>query len=223
MFCKKCGCVIDDDAVFCYKCGTKVFSDKIPVNPIIEEISKPVNNNTNQETYTQKQEEPSKEIVSSENGLDSFCKRISYDSLATKNFAIMAIFAIIDIFWGLYMFSEAEKALFYSGDEIAWAWFLTICGLITAFLGSIKYLNFKKRFINIYSTYICGIGPGATDFTNEKFEIQYKDIVKIEKGEIMKTITIHAETTKQTIPIEPKELDYVFDLLKNLISKAQTK
>lgn len=223
MFCKKCGCVIDDDAIFCYKCGTKVFSEKISITSAEVIASEPFIDNAEQNNIDSQQIESFQENIETKNYPSDFCRRISYDSLATKNFALFAISAIIDIFWGLYCFSESEKALFYSGDEIAWAWFLIICGLITAFLGSIKYLNFKKRFVNIYSSYICGIGPGATDFTNEKFEIQYKDIVKIEKGEIMKTITIHAETTKQTIPVESKELDYIFNLLKNLISKAQNK
>ena len=35
MFCRKCGCEINDDAVFCYKCGEKVnikLDDKIKIN-----------------------------------------------------------------------------------------------------------------------------------------------------------------------------------------------
>ena len=225
MYCKKCGCVIDDDAIFCYKCGTKQFSENKPQTTIVDspEINDPVSINEPVSEIIIK-ETPvviSEEKTEKENEQNkTACRRLTYDSIAKKNLAFYSISAIIGVVWAIDIFSKIGNSSYYDNQRIL-ACFLIVLSLAEGLIATLKYMNYKKRFVNIYNSYICGIGPGSNDFTNEKFEIQYKDIVKLDKGDIMKTITIHAESAKQIIPVDPKELDDVYLLIRGLIDKAK--
>lgn len=224
MFCKKCGRIIDDDSVFCYKCGTKVLCESSnPINSASELYDSNVYS-TNEPTINVGSENtPANIYAETENNMEkaeNICRRITYDSLGKKSLIIYLISAVIGLLWAINTLSEIGSSSYYDNQRML-AYFLIVLSIVEAFIASIKYSNYKKRFVNIYDTYICGIGPGSTDFTSEKFEIQYKDIVKLEKGDMMKTITIYAESTKQTLPFESKELDDVFCLIESLVENSQ--
>lgn len=224
MFCKKCGCVIDDDAIFCYKCGTKVFSGNI--NPQHTVNIPEINEHTiNVEDVTKVELEKAIVIAPEETEKKSekeeiAIRRLTCNSLAVKALAGYTVSAIIGIVWAIDIFSKIANGYYYDNPSI-WAYLLIIISTGEFILGMVLYACFKERFTDIHNTYICGCGAGSTGLYNRNFKIEYKDIINLEKSDIFKTITIHTSLTKQVLTIDSKEFDDVYLLIRGLIDKSK--
>lgn len=224
MFCKKCGCVIDDDAIFCYKCGTKVFSGSIHYQPTVDtpEINEQT---TNVEPVTDVGFEETPVITLEEtktesNKEETAIRRLTCNSLATKSIAGYTVSAIIGIVWAIDIFSKIANGYYYDDPSI-WAYLLIIISTAEFILGIVLYACFKERFTDIHNTYICGCGAGSTGLYNRNFKIEYKDIINLEKNDFFKTITIHTTFTKQGLTIEPKDFEDVYLLIRGLVDKSK--
>lgn len=227
MYCKKCGSVIDDDAIFCFRCGTKQFSGNVQTqNTVFEtpEINEPISIS---EPVTEVDFEKATFIAPEETEKKSekeeiIIRRLTCNSLAVKALAGYTISAIIGIIWAIDIFSKIANGYYYDDPSI-WAYLLVIVSTGELILGILLWASFKERFTDIHETYICGCGAGSTGVYNRNFKIEYKDIINFEKNDFFKTITLHTTLTKQILTIEPNNFDEVYALLQSLIEKSNNK
>src|ERR1017187_1577908 len=80
MFCKSCGKIIDDDSKYCIHCGTKLFSNNVPITENNEKViedsdsskTKTENNSTIKSTNSIYDKHPLKGLNNQENVLEEF-------------------------------------------------------------------------------------------------------------------------------------------------------
>lgn len=82
------------------------------------------------------------------------------------------------------------------------------------------YFTYQKRFCLIKESSVSGIGCGTTDFTNNRYEFKYSEVISVQKKKLMQLVVVQTADKKISVFLPSNEIDNVYEHIR---SKSQNK
>lgn len=189
MFCRSCGKEISQTQSFCTYCGAK--AETTPI-----QYAYPSVNNT-QPTF---------------NNSNTFGLPL-HISCASQGFWALFLEAVTGLFFIIFgIFLMCVEGFSFIGIL---GGLLAVMGIAFAILGIAICVKSQQRFCDVKYDSISGITCGKTNFTNESYDINYSDILSVNKNDLAKLITVHTKDgRKVNIQLPIKYVDFVYSTLQ---------
>ena len=223
MFCKKCGKEINPSATFCSACGTRV--NETPAQPYaaptqsyappVQQYTPPVQPYMPPAYQPQQPVAPVQPVYNPVNPNDQVIRHSSCGASGIIKLVSLLVMGFAFIVFGA-MFSSPDMGKY---SVPAMGAFFIIMGIICIALGVVFYIMYQKRFCEVRANSIGGVTCGSVDFINEKYELNYADIVSVQKNGFTQLLNVRTRYNKSVkILLPPKELDYVQGVIQQKIN-----
>ena len=222
-FCANCGKELKPEAVFCPSCGVNVTSvqaqtytvpvvNYVPVVTYQPVVQAPVAV-PNPPTQSYAPPAPDQPAYNPVDPNDQVIRRISCGPVGRSKLVILLVMFAFIVFRAMF---SPDKGKY---SEPAMGAFFIIMGIICIALGVVLYIMYQKRFCEVRANSIGGVTCGSVDFINKKYELNYADIVSVQKNRFTQLLNVRTRYNKSVkILLPPKELDYVQGVIQQKIN-----
>lgn len=207
MFCRNCGKEMSPTQAFCSSCGAK--ADNSPIQyapPPVQNYNNAIPNQ-NIQYYTTVPNQPTVIQIPTGNSLIKHIFCGSMGIIALIRFFILGLIFIVPAI--MFQEEHGKHEMFM---------FLIVLGIICFVLGFFFFLIYVQRYCDVKTNSIGGKTFAKSGFLNEKFEINYTDIVYVKKDGSSNLIIQTKYNKIVNIRLPRKEIDYVYGILLQKIN-----